>query len=143
MPRHITVVGATAPSHVHPTLGLVRELTRRGHRVTYAIGEPLVPLVAGAGAEPVACTTLLPQPGTPWPEEAIPAMALFLDEGMHVLPQLRRRSTATRPTSSSTTSAGSPARSPPSAGACPSRSSRPPSWPGRATRRTWRSTSRR
>lgn len=88
MPRHITVVGATAPSHVHPTLGLVRELTRRGHRVTYAIGEPLVPLVAGAGAEPVACTTLLPQPGTPWPEEAIPAMALFLDEGMHVLPQL-------------------------------------------------------
>ena len=88
MPRHITVVGAVAPSHVHPTLGLVRELTRRGHRVTYAIGEPLVPLVAGAGAEPVACTTLLPQPGTPWPEEAIPAMALFLDEGMHVLPQL-------------------------------------------------------
>ena len=88
MPGHITVVGATAPSHVHPTLGLVRELTRRGHRVTYAIGEPLVPLVAGAGAEPVACTTLLPQPGTPWPEEAIPAMSLFLDEGMHVLPQL-------------------------------------------------------
>ena len=88
MPGHITVVGATAPSHVHPTLGLVRELRRRGHRVTYAIGEPLVPLVAGAGAEPVACTTLLPQPGTPWPEEAIPAMSLFLDEGIHVLPQL-------------------------------------------------------
>jgi MGT family glycosyltransferase len=88
MPSHITIVGATAPSHVHPTLGLARELIRRGHRVTYAIGEPLVPLVAGAGAEPVACTTLLPQPGTPWPEEAIPAMSLFLEEGIHVLPQL-------------------------------------------------------
>ena len=85
---HITVVGASAPSHVLPTVGLVRELARRGHRVTYAVGAHLVPLLAGTGAEPVPCTSVLPRDGAAWPEEPIPAMALFLDEGIHVLPQL-------------------------------------------------------
>jgi MGT family glycosyltransferase len=85
---HIAVVGASAPSHVLPTVGLVRELTRRGHRVTYAVGTHLAPLVAGAGAEPVPCTSLLPLDGAAWPEEPIAAMALFLDEGIHVLPQV-------------------------------------------------------
>ena len=88
MPRHITVVGASAPSHVHPTLGLVRELTRRGHRVTYAIAEHLAPLVAGAGAEPIPCTTVLPRGDGRWPDGAIAAMGIFLDEGIHVLPQV-------------------------------------------------------
>ena len=88
MPRHITVVGASAPSHVHPTLGLVRELTRRGHRVTYAVAEHLAPLVAGAGAEPISCTTVLPRGDGRWPDGAIAAMGIFLDEGIHVLPQV-------------------------------------------------------
>ncbi len=85
---HISIVGASAPSHILPTVGLVRELAQRGHRVTYAVGAHLAPLVAGAGAEPVPCTSLLPRDGAAWPEEPIPAMSLFLDEGIHVLPQV-------------------------------------------------------
>ena len=94
---HITVVGASAPSHILPTVGLVRELAHRGHRVTYAVGAHLAPLVAGAGAEPVPCTSLLPRDGAAWPEEPIAAMTLFLDEGIHVLPQLAAALDATPP----------------------------------------------
>ncbi|HYI18851.1 MAG TPA: macrolide family glycosyltransferase [Solirubrobacteraceae bacterium] len=94
---HITVVGASAPSHILPTVGLVRELAHRGHRVTYAVGAHLTSLVSGAGAEPVPCTSLLPRDGEAWPEEPIAAMRLFLDEGIHVLPQLTAALDATPP----------------------------------------------
>ncbi|MGH7743770.1 MAG: macrolide family glycosyltransferase [Candidatus Dormibacteria bacterium] len=51
-----------APGHVYPTLPLVEELVRRGHRVSYVTGERLVPTVASVGA------TALPLPHRPWPD---------------------------------------------------------------------------
>lgn len=88
---HILMVGATAPSHIYPSLALIRELVRRGHRVSYAVGAPVAELIEPTGAELLACTTLLPTPGgarEQWPEEPAAGMRLFLDEAIHVLPQL-------------------------------------------------------
>jgi len=87
----ITMVGASAPSHIYPGLALMRELVRRGHHVRYAVGESLVPLVAPTGVEPIAHPTLLPGAGGPleeWPEDVMEAMTIFLDEGIAVLPRL-------------------------------------------------------
>lgn len=87
----ITMVGASAPSHIYPGLPVMRELVRRGHRVRYAVGERLVPLVAPTGVEPVGHPTLLPGAGGPqeeWPEDVMAAMTIFLDEGIAVLPRL-------------------------------------------------------
>lgn len=90
-PLHVCVVASTAPSHVHPHLAVVGELVRRGHRVTYAIGASLADLARPTGAEVLACTSVLPGVGGPredWPSDAVAGMRLFLDEGIHVLPQL-------------------------------------------------------
>jgi MGT family glycosyltransferase len=46
----IAFITAPAAGHVYPTLPLVRELTRRGHRVTYATGPEFGDLVAASGA---------------------------------------------------------------------------------------------
>ncbi|SEP53914.1 macrolide family glycosyltransferase [Amycolatopsis saalfeldensis] len=51
MTKHIAVVSMPAHGHVNPTLPLVRELVRRGHRVTYPIAEPFRSAVTGAGAD--------------------------------------------------------------------------------------------
>ena len=37
---HIAVVAASAPSHMHPHLAVVRELVNRGHRVSYLVSRP-------------------------------------------------------------------------------------------------------
>jgi UDP:flavonoid glycosyltransferase YjiC (YdhE family) len=49
----IAVVNVPVPGHVNPTLPVVRELVRRGHRVRYFTSEALAPALASAGAEPV------------------------------------------------------------------------------------------
>jgi MGT family glycosyltransferase len=85
---HILMVGATAPSHVLPGVALMRELVRRGHRVSYAVGARLAGLVESAGVEVIPCTTILPDGDEAWPEELIPAMRLFLEEAIQVLPQV-------------------------------------------------------
>ncbi|MFI7078404.1 macrolide family glycosyltransferase [Micromonospora sp. NPDC049903] len=87
-PRHIAMIGSTAPSHVYPSLALIRELVDRGHRVTYAVGAPLTDLVASTGAEPLTHPTILPQGDTAWPEDPGTAMRVFLDEAVAVLPRL-------------------------------------------------------
>ncbi|MFE0593990.1 macrolide family glycosyltransferase [Micromonospora echinospora] len=96
-PAHIAMVGSTAPSHVYPSLGLIRELVDRGHRVTYVIGEPLTDLVTPTGAEPVTHPSVLPQGDTAWPEDPGAAMRVFLDEGIAVLPLLTARYDTDRP----------------------------------------------
>ncbi len=91
-PAHLCVVASTAPSHVHPHLAVVAELVRRGHRVTYVIGEALAHLAEPTGADVLACTSVLPGVGGPreeWPSEPVAGMRVFLDEGIHVLPQVR------------------------------------------------------
>jgi UDP:flavonoid glycosyltransferase YjiC (YdhE family) len=62
---HVAVVAASAPSHIHPHLAVVRELVRRGHRVTYLVGHHLAHLAADTGADVVGCTSVLPGDGGP------------------------------------------------------------------------------
>ena len=87
-PAHIAMVGATAPSHVTPSLPLFRELVRRGHRVTYAIGSSLAPMVAATGATPLEHPSSLPATDGDWGDDVVAGMTLFLDEGIGVLPRL-------------------------------------------------------
>lgn len=99
-PFHACVVASTAPSHVLPHLAVVAELVRRGHRVSYVIGDRLAELVRPTGADVIACTSVLPGVGgsrDEWPDDAIAGMRLFLDEGIHVLPQLRAALDGDRP----------------------------------------------
>ncbi|GAB3474987.1 macrolide family glycosyltransferase [Nocardiopsis coralliicola] len=93
MPRaHIAMVGVPAVSHVLPSLEVIRELVRRGHRVTYAndpvgrVGE----LIASAGAELVPFRTTLPvREGDAWTGDPVEGMDIFLDDAISVLPVLR------------------------------------------------------
>lgn len=62
---HIAFEAPPAPGHVNPTLPLVAELVRRGHRVSFATGERMLHAVRQAGAEPVRLPGALPvaEPG--------------------------------------------------------------------------------
>lgn len=77
MPQtHVAVIGITARSHLLPSLPMVRELVRRGHRVTVAVGEDLADLAGATGADVLAHPSLLPgedAPATAWPESAGPS----------------------------------------------------------------------
>ncbi len=94
---HIAMIGCTAPSHIYPSLGVIRELVSRGHRVTYAIGEPLAGLVEPTGAEAVAHPSRLPLGDAGWPDDPGSAMRLFLDEAIEVFPRLTDRYDLDRP----------------------------------------------
>lgn len=88
---HVLYVNVGAASHVYPGLPLVRELVRRGVRVTYAVGEQVGGIVAATGARLLACTSVLPtgdSAGLRWPTDPIETTNLFLDETEHVLPQI-------------------------------------------------------
>lgn len=50
MLRHIAFVGRDGAGHINPTLPVVAELVRRGHRVTYATGDAYAEAVEQAGA---------------------------------------------------------------------------------------------
>ncbi|MEU5304235.1 macrolide family glycosyltransferase [Streptomyces noursei] len=58
---HFAFVVQPLYGHVNPTLPLVEELVRRGHRVSFATGHELVPLVERAGAEGVGLPTKMPE----------------------------------------------------------------------------------
>jgi MGT family glycosyltransferase len=85
---HLLMVGVTAPSHVYPSLSVIRELVARGHRVSYAVGDRLAALAEGTGAEHVGYRSELPDADTAWPEDPGAAMQLFLDEEITVLPRV-------------------------------------------------------
>ncbi|MFG2646923.1 macrolide family glycosyltransferase [Streptomyces sp. NPDC048436] len=87
---HIAMVGVPIVSHVLPSLEIIRELVARGHRVTYA-NDPAGPgeLIKSTGAELVPYTSALPFRDNIWPEDPIAVGALFLDDAIAVLPQLR------------------------------------------------------
>jgi MGT family glycosyltransferase len=84
----LVMAGVTAPSHIYPSLGVIRELVSRGHGVDYAVGDRHAELVAAIGAEPVTYGSELPDADTAWPEDPGEAMQLFLDEERTALPQL-------------------------------------------------------
>ncbi|MEV8566690.1 macrolide family glycosyltransferase [Streptomyces sp. NPDC051322] len=85
---HIAMVGIPIVSHVLPSLEIIRELVARGHRVSYANDPAVADLITDAGAEFVPCTSVLPVADNNWPDDAIAAMSLFLDDAVQVLPQL-------------------------------------------------------
>lgn len=51
--RHIAVVNVQGHGHIYPSLALVSELVRRGHRVSYLTGPAFADEVAAAGATPI------------------------------------------------------------------------------------------
>lgn len=62
MSEHFAFVIPAARGHVTPTLPLMAELRRRGHRVTCATGQQFVPDVTSTGASTVALSTGPPPP---------------------------------------------------------------------------------
>ncbi|MGV9802949.1 macrolide family glycosyltransferase [Mycobacterium sp. NPDC003449] len=90
---HIAIVPASAPSHMFPHLPVVAELVDRGHRISYLVSGHMAELARPTGADIVECSSVLPgSPGAPedWGDEDDPVtgMRMFLDEAIHVLPQL-------------------------------------------------------
>ncbi|GAB7103200.1 glycosyltransferase [Streptomyces phaeofaciens JCM 4814] len=95
-PAHIAVVNLPMHGHVNPTLGVVEELVRRGHRVTYAITEDFVHQVKAAGAEPVVYPVDRGD-GTEPPERLAEGFALAVHASLGSLPALTRAYAADRP----------------------------------------------
>ncbi|PJE93801.1 glycosyl transferase [Streptomyces carminius] len=81
-----------AAGHVHPSLEVIRELVRRGHRVSYAIPESFAEVVADTGAEPRIYSSTLPTDDDPddWGTELIDNVEPFLDDAIQALPRLAK-----------------------------------------------------
>ncbi|WP_406437025.1 OleI family self-immunity macrolide glycosyltransferase [Streptomyces sp. NBC_00631] len=94
-PAHIAVVNLPMQGHVNPTLGVVAELVRRGHRVTYAITEDFTPAVKAAGAEPVVYP--VQSDGSPAPERLAEGFARAVHASLGSLPALTRAYEHDRP----------------------------------------------
>jgi len=82
------MAGVSAPSHIYPSLAVIKELVRRGHELTYVVGERHRALVEPTGATVVGHPTILPIDDEPWPEDPGEAMRVFLDEAIAVLPRI-------------------------------------------------------
>nr|WP_307167636.1 macrolide family glycosyltransferase [Streptomyces rishiriensis] len=94
-PAHIAVFNVPMHGHVNPTLGVVEELVRRGHRVSYAVPEDFVHQVKAAGAEPV----LYPDAGdgSDAPEDMGEGFARVVEVALTALPALNRAFGKDRP----------------------------------------------
>ncbi len=95
---HIAMVGTPAVSHTLPSLEIIRELVRRGHRVSYVNDHPVLgDMITDTGAELVGYTTVVPTGTQEWPDDPVNGMALFLDDAINVLPVIRRKYENDRP----------------------------------------------
>jgi MGT family glycosyltransferase len=100
MCAHIAFLAVPSAGHVNPTLPLVEELVRRGHRVTYATGPAVRAAVTAAGATAVV-------PDAPWArvasarsrttEEVAETLFGALEVTRAVVPPLTRVFAADRP----------------------------------------------
>ncbi|GAB2672721.1 glycosyltransferase [Saccharopolyspora gloriosae] len=79
MSKHFAFVSMTAHGHVNPTLPLVEELVRRGHRVTYAIGPEFHAAVQAVGAGLLDTGTVMPEMPTNFTKFTPEAMAPLLE----------------------------------------------------------------
>ena len=98
--RHIAYFCLSSSGHFNPTLPVVSELVRRGHRVSYATTADFAPKAAAAGATPVVCASVLPstQRGEQWPLDDTVAMSdLYLQEALVSLPDQTAAFEADRP----------------------------------------------
>ncbi|MFG2332369.1 macrolide-inactivating glycosyltransferase [Streptomyces sp. NPDC048604] len=98
-PAHIAMFSIAAHGHVNPSLEVIRELVDRGHRVSYAIPASFAEKVAATGATPVVYDSTLPTDDDPdaWGTELIDHIEPFLDDAIHVLPQLAAAFDGDRP----------------------------------------------
>ena len=98
MSCHITFLTLPAAGHVLPTLPLVEELVRRGHRVSYSGGGDLAEAVTAAGATPISLNRERLRMQAPTPDADV---AEILIGGLHqvraVLPVLAEKLTADGP----------------------------------------------
>ncbi|HET8658911.1 MAG TPA: macrolide family glycosyltransferase [Micromonosporaceae bacterium] len=94
MGRHIAFFNIPAAGHMYPTLAVVAELVRRGHRVTYASVPQRARLIEAMGATVVPYRTTRPADSDPDPRvpqgPAYVGQSLlnFLHEAEVTLPQL-------------------------------------------------------
>ncbi|MFB9682790.1 macrolide family glycosyltransferase [Amycolatopsis plumensis] len=90
--RHVAVFNFPRFGHIRPTLPVVRELLRRGHRVTYFAAESYVDAVAASGADVVPYPSSFPDAVEPvhTPEELSGLLVDFLREGLAALPAARK-----------------------------------------------------
>ncbi len=88
---HVAVFSIPAAGHINPTLAIVSELVRRGHRVSYATSEEFASRVTAAGAEYVPCPSTFPsaERGEEFPLDDVVAMSdIFLNDSVAALPGL-------------------------------------------------------
>ncbi|PJN35393.1 glycosyl transferase [Streptomyces sp. CB02613] len=89
--RHVAICTAAAHSHISPLLGLVRELVRRGIRVSYVTTSPFAALVEAAGADFVPLASTLPADPADWPTDVRRLPLLYLADARSTLPALEAR----------------------------------------------------
>lgn len=90
-PAHIAMFSIAAHGHVNPSIEVIRELVRRGHRVTYAIPPVFADKVAETGAEPRTWHSILPSPDddpAAWGTTLLDHVEPFLADAVQALPQL-------------------------------------------------------
>jgi MGT family glycosyltransferase len=63
--HHIAFVNAPLTGEIYPTLAVVAELVRRGHRVTYAVPPERAEVVAAAGAQVLTYESVFPADDDP------------------------------------------------------------------------------
>ncbi|MDX3187231.1 glycosyltransferase [Streptomyces sp. MN03-5084-2B] len=100
MPCHFAFVNIPAHGHVTPTLAVVAELVRRGHRVTYATTAEFAPAVAATGADvlTVGSTLTSTHPGKEVTADDVAWLPLILlRESVLLAPALLERFEADRP----------------------------------------------
>jgi MGT family glycosyltransferase len=91
---HVAFVNIPAVSHLYPTLAVVAELVRRGHRVSYASIRQREPLLRAVGARLVPYSSTRPTDTDPslrfggGTEQMSQSMLSFLREARLTLPQL-------------------------------------------------------
>ncbi|WP_243788043.1 macrolide family glycosyltransferase [Saccharopolyspora gloriosae] len=92
MSKHFAFVSMTAHGHVNPTLPLVEELVRRGHRVTYAIGPEFHDVVEAVGARLLDTGTVMPEMPTNFknftPEAMKPMLEFRLKDVREAFPKM-------------------------------------------------------
>ncbi|MCO8274997.1 glycosyl transferase [Actinoplanes sp. TRM 88003] len=107
---HIAMVSIPFHGHVNPSLEVIRELVRRGHRVTYANDPSFTEAVTATGAELKPYATTLPRADTHGDLDPIDQLTMFLDDSIAMLPQLRAAYADDRPDLFLYDIAGAPAR---------------------------------
>jgi MGT family glycosyltransferase len=105
---HIAMISIPEPGHVNPSLEVIKELVRRGHRVTYANDPSYGEIVAGTGAELKPYRSTLPD--ATWTEDPTDGLTVFLDDAIAMLPQLTAAYEDDRPDLFLYDIAGAPAR---------------------------------